>query len=236
VAACLAATLWLSAGLPAQEAPAPRDASVAPEDRLGVLVERLQAESRRRTSMQADFVQIKRSALLKAPLESSGVFTYRAPDSARWEYESPEPVSLVIEGGEMVTWFHGLERAERVAVGRLSSKVLEYLSASSSIGTLLEYFTVYLHTPADPTAPYLLDLVPRYKRLEKRIKQLEIWIDPENYVPVRIRYTEPDGDITEYTFENVRLNDEIPDEIFELDLPANVEIVERRFGEGDSGG
>jgi outer membrane lipoprotein-sorting protein len=136
----------------------------------------------------------------------------------------------------MVTWYHDLERAERVPVGRLSSKVLEYLSASSSIGTLLEYFTVYLHTPEDPAKPYLLDLIPRYKRLEKRLKQLEIWIEPERYVPVRLRYTEADGDITDYLFENVRVNEEIPAERFELTLPADIEIVERSFGEGDSDG
>jgi outer membrane lipoprotein-sorting protein len=236
VAALLVAVLGLPVTLQGQEEPAPRDASVAPGDRLDVLVERIRVESARRTSMEADFVQVKSSALLQEPLESSGVFSFQAPDRARWEYQLPEPVSLVIEGEEMVTWYHELERAERVSVGRLSSKVLEYLSASSSIGTLLEYFTVYLHTPADPAAPYLLDLIPRYKRLEKRLKQLEIWIEPETYVPVRLRYTEADGDITDYLFENVRVNEEIPAERFELALPANVEIVERSLGEGDSDG
>jgi outer membrane lipoprotein-sorting protein len=236
----LAAVLLALAGLPGvlqgQEEPAPRDASVAPGDRLDVLVERIRVESARRTSMEADFVQVKSSALLQEPLESSGVFSFQAPDRARWEYQLPEAVSLVIEGEEMVTWYHELERAERVSVGRLSTKVLEYLSASSSIGTLLEYFTVYLHTPKDPADPYLMDLIPRYKRLEKRLKQLEIWIEPETYVPVRLRYTEADGDITDYRFQNVRVNEEIPSERFELALPANIEIVERAFGEGESDG
>jgi outer membrane lipoprotein-sorting protein len=236
VAAVLVAILGVPMSLPGQELPAPRDASVAPGDRLDVLVEKIRVESARRTSMEADFVQVKSSALLQEPLESSGVFSFQAPDRARWEYQLPEPVSLVIEGEEMVTWYHDLERAERVSVGRLSSKVLEYLSASSSIGTLLEYFTVYLHTPEDPSDPYLLDLIPRYKRLEKRLKQLEIWIEPERYVPVRLRYTEADGDITDYMFKNVRVNEEIPAERFELTLPENIEIVERSFGEGDSDG
>jgi outer membrane lipoprotein-sorting protein len=232
----LATFVCLPTGLSGQEAPAPRDTSVAPGDRLNALVEKIRIESSRRTSMEADFVQVKSSALLKEPLKSSGVFTYQAPDRARWEYELPEPVSLVIEGEEMLTWYHDLGRAERIEVGRLSSKVLEYLSASSSIGTLLEYFTVYLHTPEDPTDPYLLNLIPRYKRLEKRLKQLEIWIEPQGYVPVRLRYTEADGDITDYLFENVRINEDIPPERFELSLPDDIEIEERRLGEGDSGG
>ena len=73
----------------AQEVPAPRDESVAPEDRLGVLVERIRIESSRRDSMEADFTQLKTSAMLQEPLESVGLFSYRAPDLARWEYESP---------------------------------------------------------------------------------------------------------------------------------------------------
>ena len=220
--------------VPVQLTPSPREA--APEARLSELVERIRVASSQRMSMEADFVQLKTSALLQEPLESRGEFSFQAPDKARWEYVLPDPVSLLIEGEEMITWYRDLQRVERVGVGRLSSKVLEYLSASSSIGTLLEYFTVYLHIPPDAGDPYLLDLVPRYKRLEKRLKQLEIWIEAERYVPVRMRYTEADGDVTEYRFSNIRINEDIPKERFELDLPSDVEIVDRQFGKGRSDG
>lgn len=228
---CVAGLLLTGLGS-AQELLSPRDEGVDPAERLNVLVERLRVESAQRESMEADFVQLKTSAILQEPLQSEGVFSFQAPDRARWEYQSPDPMSLVIQGEEMVTWYRDLQRAERFHVGRQSQKVLEYLSASSSIGTLLEYFTVYLHTPDDPEEPYLLRLTPRYKRIEKRIKTLEIWIEPERYLPVRLRYTEADDDVTEYRFENFRVNETIPSERFELDLPAEVEIEERNLGRG----
>jgi len=220
----------LAAGLGAQEVPAPRDESVAPEDRLGVLVERIRIESAQRHSMEADFSQLKTSAMLQEPLESAGVFSYQAPDRARWEYRSPEPITLIIEGEEMLTWYRDLGRAERVAVGRVSQRVLDYLSASSSIGTLLEYFDVYMHTPADASEPYRLELKPRYKRIEKRLKLLEIWIEPEKYLPVRMRYVEADDDVTEYRFENFRINEEIPVDRFEIELPPDVVVETRELG------
>jgi outer membrane lipoprotein-sorting protein len=214
----------------AQEPRSPRDASVAPEDRLGVLVERIRIESSQRESMEADFTQLKTSAMLQEPLESVGVFTYQAPDRARWEYRSPEAITLVIRGDEMITWYRDLGQAERIGVGRVSQRVLDYLSASSSIGTLLEYFAVYLHTPSDSDAPYRLELKPRYKRIEKRLKLLELWIEPERYLLVRMRYVEADDDVTEYRFENFRVNDEIPAGRFELELPPDVVVETRELG------
>ena len=201
-----------------------------------MLVERIRMASAARKTMEADFTQVKESALLAEPIESSGVFTYQAPDRARWEYVQPEPVSLVILGEQMIAWYPDLERAEKYQVGKQSQKVLEYLGASASIITLLDYFDVYLHAPEDPTQPYKLRLEPRYKRIEKRIKELEIWVEPEGYLPVRLRYVEADDDVTEYRFENFRLNEEIPPERFEIELPAGVEIEERQLGQGRSGG
>jgi outer membrane lipoprotein-sorting protein len=223
-------------GATAQEVPAPRDASVAPEDRLGVLVERIRIESSRRSTMEADFMQRKTSAFLQEPLESVGVFSYRAPDKARWEYQSPDPITLVIHGEEMLTWYRDLGRAERIEVGRVSQRVLDYLSASSSIGTLLEYFTVFLHTPKDPAEPYRLELVPRYKRIEKRLKLLELWIEPQQYLLVRMRYVEADNDVTEYQFDNFRVNEEIPAERFEIELPPDVVVESRELGQRRSDG
>ena len=226
----------VAAGAVAQDLPTPRDADVDPADRLEVLVEQIRVASSQRRSMEADFTQTKESALLQYPLESRGVFSYQAPDKARWEYLSPDPISLVIQGEEMVTWYRDLGRAERYRVGRQSQKVIEYLGASTSIIALLEYFTVFLHTPSDAEEPYQLKLEPRYKRIAKRIKELEIWVEPERYLPVRIRYVEADGDVTDYRFENFRLNDDLPPELFEINLPAGMEIEDRQLGQGRSGG
>ena len=233
---CVWLALVLATGAMAQDAPAPRDPEVAPEDRLAVLVERIRLESAQRLTMQADFTQTKESSLLQETLESAGVFTYQTPDLARWEFVEPDPVSLVIRGDEMVTWYRDLQRAERYQVGRQSQKVLEYLGASTSIIALLDYFTVYLHMPEDAAEPYKLRLEPRYKRIEKRIKLLEIWVEPQRYLPVRLRYVEADDDVTDYRFDNFRINEEIPPERFEIELPVGIEIEDRQLGQGRSGG
>ena len=53
---------------------------------------------------------------------------------------------------------------------------------------------------------------------------MSLWIDRKLFLPVRVRYVEANGDTTEYRFENLRSNGEIPLSRFELAIPAGVEI------------
>ena len=57
--------------------------------------------------------------MLAAPEESKGTFSYAAPDKVRWEYTSPSPITVVIRGDEMTTWYRDLKRAETLKVGPL---------------------------------------------------------------------------------------------------------------------
>jgi len=202
----------------------PRDPGLAPAERLDVLVERMRREQESLQTLQADFVQTKESSMLLETAEATGTFYYAAPDRVRWEYRTPDPISMVIADDRMTTWYRDLGRAEQVDIGRQSQKVLEYLGAGSSLGTLLEYFDVKLHQPQEPSAPLELELEPRFERVAKRLSGMSLWIDPQLFLPVRLRYVEADGDVTDYRFSGFRLNGEIPDERFELDLPDSVAL------------
>ncbi len=203
--------------------PDPTAAGLAGKDRLEALIERVKFEQKRVRTLEADFVQRKQSEFLARLEESRGVFSYAAPESVRWEYRSPTPISLVIHGEEMLTWYHDLGRAERMRVGRYSSMIFRYLNASGSLESLLQYFTVSLHLPA-PGEPWRLDLQPRFQRVAKKLKSISLWIDPVRYLPTHCRYVEPDGDFTEYEFANLRLNAEIPMARFAFDVPSDVEV------------
>ncbi len=96
----------------AAAAAAPRDPRTASADqRLPVLVERVKAEQQKLKTLEARFVQVQESSLLAAPEKATGHFSYTAPDRVRWEYESPNPISVVIRGEQMTTWYRDLKRA-----------------------------------------------------------------------------------------------------------------------------
>jgi outer membrane lipoprotein-sorting protein len=191
--------------------------------RLDALVERVRYEQRQLKTLEARFTQQQESSLLAAPEESKGVFSYAAPDRVRWEYLSPSPISVVIRGDEMTTWYHDLKRAETLKVGRYSNQVFKYLGASGSLQTLLQYFTVKLKLPEKKGEPYRLELLPRYQRIAKRLKSMTLWIDDDVFFPSRLKYVEADGDTVEYRFSDLKRNAPIPGDRFVLKLPPGVQ-------------
>jgi outer membrane lipoprotein carrier protein len=199
--------------------------------RSEALVDRIRFEQKQLRTLEAEFVQYRVSEFLAAPEESRGAFAYSAPDLVRWDYQTPKPVSLVIREDEMLTWYRDLGKAEKVKVGRASSQVFRYLNASGSLDTLTKYFAVtFAFPPAAPAGsagaaePYRLDLAPRFARIRKRLAAMSLWIDRKLFLPVRVRYVEANGDTTEYRFEHLRKNGEIPATRFELAIPPDVEV------------
>lgn len=235
--AVLLVSLFLAIPAFAAKAPAVPD-PLAPgltgPQRLAALVDRVKYEQKQLKTLEARFTQQQESSLLAAPEESKGVFSYAAPDRVRWEYQSPSPITIVIRGEEMTTWYRDLKRAETLKVGRYSGQVFKYLGASGSLQTLLEYFTVKLKLPGKKGDSYRLELVPKYQRVAKRLKGMTLWIDDATFFPARLKYIEADGDTVEYQFSDMKRNAPIPSDRFVLKLPPDVQSRVVNLGEGSS--
>ncbi len=214
----------LAASLLAAPMPDPSDSTLGAAARVEALLAQIKHRQASLESLEAHFVQTKQSALLMSPEESRGSFSYRAPDEARWEFTAPNQTVMVVRRGEMLTWYRDLGTAERVSIGEHSARVEQYLSATNSIDRLQRYFDLATAFPTDSERPYRIELTPRYERVAKRVKKMTIWFDRDRYVPVRMSYEEPDGDITDLIFEQVEINGELPDERFDLALPDDVEM------------
>lgn len=212
-----------------KDLPDPSDQALPSIDRMAALVERMRIEQSSFKTLQAAFVQHTESEMLLEAEVARGAFYYRSPDFVRWEYFEPTPKVIVIDGGTLVTWYKDLGTAERLHVGRHSDRILKYMGASGSLETLLEYFELRVRWPEStgPGAPYRLKLDPRYERVAKRLEVIEVEVDPERFMPVRLHYAEPNGDVTEYLFSDVVINEDLPQDRQELVLPADVEVRER---------
>lgn len=226
----LAVGVASSAQEPGQESGAsPFDRSLAPSQRLEAVAERVRLAHESLETLEAEFSQVKESALLIEPERAAGRFSYAAPDKVRWEYLEPDPISLVIAERTMTTWYRDIGQVETAQVGTQADRVMRYLGAATSLDSLLEYFSVTLQLSSQEDAPLKLKLSPRFKRVARRIREMELWLHPKMYLPVRLRYVEGDGDVTEYWFSNFRRNEGIPRGRFELDWPEDVEVREIRF-------
>lgn len=204
--------------------PDPRSPELQAGERLEALLAHCRLQQAALETLEASFVQRKESVMLLEPSEARGVFSYAAPDRVRWEYQAPDPISLLIADDEMTTWYRDLEKAERAFIGKQSQKVLEYLGAGNSLDDLIKYFDVAMAVPGGLEEPYRLEMKPRYARIAKRVTSMKIWIDPELYLPIGLSYTEPDGDVTDYRFSDLRINGDLPAGRFELELPRGIEV------------
>jgi outer membrane lipoprotein-sorting protein len=203
--------------------PDPMAPGLSGAQRLQALVERVRLQQKTVKTIEARFVQRRQSAMLVSPEQSTGTFSYAAPDRARWEYLAPTPITVLIRGSEMTTWYRDLKRAETLKIGRYSNQIFKFLGASGSMDTLLDYFTVQLTLPKDKSSPYRMRLLPRYERIKKRIKSMEVDIDSATFFPTHVEYEEADGDTTAYDFKDLQWNTQLPADRFALQLPPGVE-------------
>lgn len=221
---CLVIALTAPAVAATSDPASPFDKSLSPTQRLEALAAHMRHAHESLQTLRADFAQTKQSALLIEANRSEGQFYYSAPDRVRWEYSAPDPTTLVIADRLMTTWYRDLEQAETVEVGEQSDRVLRYLGAGTSLDELVKYFRVTMHLPPNREQALRLELTPRFERVAKRIERLDLWLDSVLFLPVRLEFVEGDGDLTVYEFENLRRNEGIPDEMFQLELPPSVRI------------
>lgn len=192
-----------------------------------VLAEISKAQSAIQT-LQADFKQTKVSRLLKEPSVLQGVFYYQAPDKVRWEYRNPRETVVLVTAHEMVTYRPSERLAEKVELGRSQRKLFAFLSASEPIANLSRHFSFTLRDPGGE-GNFVLILNPVTHQLKRRLHHVELVIERQSFLPVKVAYTETDGDTTSYEFSQVKINRPLAATLFSLDLPPGVRVVELKL-------
>ncbi|MCJ7440626.1 MAG: outer membrane lipoprotein carrier protein LolA [Thermoanaerobaculaceae bacterium] len=201
-------------------------------EKLAALVRRVSQVQASLATLNADFDQTRTSHLLAAPSISHGRFYFRAPDSVRWEYDAPREMTVLITGGVAITYRPAEKRAERIEVGRAQRRVFRFISAAEPLDKLMQHFTFVFHDPLGD-GNYLLELRPAALMMKKRLRSVTIEIERATYLPIKVSYTETDGDSTAYSFSNVRLNQPQPPDLFTLTMPPDVQVVRIKLGSGE---
>ena len=215
---------WLLPVLAA--APAPAEQSLeALEGRakLKALIAQVVENQKALRSMRAEFVQVKRSALLLEEAQSSGEFSYRAPDLVRWDYRRPDSMVVLIAEDTVTTFYPRQARAERLKISKKQRQLVRVLSGTQPLNDLTSDFTVTLADAGGET-PYQLALRPVSSMLSKRLRLVELEVDRRLLLPVAIEIHEADGDSTRYEFNDLVINPEIDDSRFRLELGADVRV------------
>jgi outer membrane lipoprotein-sorting protein len=195
---------------------------------LETVIKKVQEQQKKTRTLQASFRQEKELALLAKPEVSTGTFVYSKPNNVLWAYEAPKKVQMVIANGVMTTYYPDLKKAEKIDVQRFQDRIFKYMGASGAIEELARYFD-FTFTDSKAKSVYVLDLTPKNKTVEKRVKRIKLWINKTTFLTDKIEYVEGDGDITRYEFTNLRVNEPVPPARFTLALPAGVRVEQMKI-------
>jgi outer membrane lipoprotein carrier protein len=174
-------------------------------------------------TLKADFKQFYYSTGVQEPLLGQGQLFIRRPDRMRWEYNSPEKQIFVVKEDKFWLYFPEDNQLIRNATESevQESEILGLLSGNFSI--LERYQVEFNPFPSQKKKVYQLKLTPRE---ESQFSYLLLEIDGKNWMIAKAIFFEPIGSKLEYHFERVRIDEKIPEEIFDLKIPPDCEIIE----------
>ncbi len=177
-----------------------------------VILERFVQKTSGISSMTCDFVQTKHISLLAEELKSSGSMTFRKPGQLRWEYTEPYIYRFIFNGERV---FIGNDDRNNVIEARKNSifgtiaRVMMN-TVSGRIGELKNDFDISLEGPA---TAHSINLIPKKREMKRLLSKVELTVDEKAGTITHIRLTEKNGDTTDITLSDIKLNtpvDETP--------------------------
>ncbi len=75
---------------------------------------------------------------------------------------------------------------------------------------------------------HLVELIPRKQDKNADVAQMKVWVDPKEWVALKVAYVDSNGDETTYRLSNVAINPKMDDALFSFQVPEGVEVVDMR--------
>lgn len=194
-------------------------------ERLDEILAEMQKAGDALKTLSADFVQTDYDAILEDRDVSRGKLYLEPPGRVRWEHLEPAPKVLVVQDR--------LARLYNPTAGQVNEFKTNNGDSSGGFNLLVGFGSgndaIAKHYDAslleETSSSVVLKLVPKPDSPASIFAAIELTVDKTSWTPVRSVFREMNRDHTDIDFENVVVNGKLPDHVFELDLPPDVEII-----------
>ena len=186
---------------------------------LNAIISKLQKTYEGIQDVQANFTQLTTSVSIKTTQKAEGVVYFKKPGMMKWEYKSPTNDIIVSDGRTI--WSYQQDIGQ-VMVGNASDS-----SASISnnflagMGNLKKDFDIELEKPDNNS--YVLKLNPKVP--QPNIQRLYIAVDKKTSLVKQTIVFDLLGNETKVIFENLKINQSVPANIFKFKIPEGVRVV-----------
>lgn len=200
-------------------------AAPASADRLDEVLAEMKKAGDALETLSADFEQTDHDFILEDQEVSTGKLFVAVPGRIRWEYLTPAPKVLLVKDERVRLYVPSANQVHEfqqgkggrsggadllVGFGRSNEKIAENYDAS-----LVE----------ESAKSVVLKLVPKPDSAASLFTAIELTVDKKTWTPTSSVFHEPTRDRSVIVFQNMVLNGELPADVFELELPKNVQIV-----------
>ena len=196
--------------------PAVSGAALGPnQGSADALAREVQAYYERTKDLEARFVQTFTYASFGKSQTSRGTLRVKKPGKLRWDYLEPTPKTIVVNGPRLVQYEPDANQAyvdEHFDATALSAAVTFLLGK----GSLEKEFAL------SSTAPGRLVLTPR--QADGRVREVILTVSEGGQVTAT-RVVDGNGNVNELTFEGLKRNVGLKDDLFVLELPKDVHRV-----------
>ena len=174
-------------------------------------------------SIQSNFNQIYYSSSVSTPLIEKGKFYFKKPDLMKWEYKDPEEKIFLYKEGVFLLYIPEDKELFRSysSKEKYESEILSLLSGKKHLND--DYLIEPSPFPSENKEAPQLKLTPKE---EGEYTHILLEIDERTWLIGRAIFFDWAGNKNEFKFSQIKTDVRLSNKVFELKIPADVEIIE----------
>jgi outer membrane lipoprotein-sorting protein len=232
----VAATLLLVPAASTQAIKGPAKPASAPpkvaDSNLEAVLSQMDRAAETFRSAQADFVWDQFQVVVDETDTQKGVIYFRrhgkATDMAA-DVKTPEAKYVLFSDGKLSLFQPRIDQVTEYDVGKRRADVESFLvlGFGGRGHDLLRSFNVKLlkREMVDGANTAVLELTPTTPNVRNMFNRMLLWIDPARGVSIKQQFFEPSGDYRLAHYNNINVNQKVPDEVFKLKKTASTKVV-----------
>ncbi len=188
------------------------------------VVDNLQQRYERIKDYQADFAQEAVLKIGQTTEKAFGKIYVKKPDMMRWDYDKPRRQQIIINKQEIIIY---IPDEKQVMKDRLPQGSVNMTSFITNIARIREDFniTFYQNKKEPNSGRYFLELTPKKEGMN--ITKAVIEVSEKDFLIQKLSITDLQGNITNVSFSDIKIDAGIKDSLFAFKIPKGVEVIER---------
>jgi len=191
---------------------------------LGAILASYEKAKKELQSLHTSFTQTKILTIFEEKEEAQGILLYKKPDRVIWQFTAPGQSKTVINNKDAWAVFPGIKQIQKLRMDTSDTRrILSVIGFDGSGVALSGLFDISLLDRQEPLIA--LRLVPIDEKISPFFSEVELFLDPTDFLPRRIVMHETSKDLLIFDFHDLKKNVNLQDSLFEFSVPEGFEVV-----------